>query len=109
MGSVYLAKRIDGEFERNVALKFFGNVRSSISKNTLRRERQTLASLRHSGITRLLHGSHDELGQPWLAMPCIESHILDALGRACEAIVLTQPLIAKMQTRQWDTHAALQH
>jgi eukaryotic-like serine/threonine-protein kinase len=77
MGSVYLAERVDGEFEQEVALKFLGNASSSISEDMLRRERQTLAGLRHPGITRLLDGGHDELGRPWLAMERIEGLTLD--------------------------------
>lgn len=73
MGSVYLAKRADGQFEQEVALKL---LRAGFtSKNQVRRfwsERQILATLNHENIARLLDGGVTEDGQPWFAMEYVK-------------------------------------
>ncbi len=73
MGAVYLAKRTDGEFEQQVALKI---VRQSISESHMierfRSERQILASLNHANIAKLLDGGVSESGEPFLAMEYVE-------------------------------------
>ncbi|MEP7077226.1 MAG: serine/threonine-protein kinase [Acidobacteriota bacterium] len=72
MGTVYLAKRTDGEFEQEVALKI---VRRSIADSQMveqfRRERQILASLNHPNIAKLLDGGISEDSLPFLAMEYI--------------------------------------
>ncbi len=73
MGAVYLARRTDGEFEQQVALKI---VRQSIAESGMverfRRERQILASLNHQNIAKLLDGGVNEEGLPYLAMEFID-------------------------------------
>ncbi len=73
MGAVYLARRTDGEFDQQVALKI---VRQSIAESRMidrfRRERQILASLNHPNIARLLDGGINEEGLPFLAMEFID-------------------------------------
>lgn len=73
MGAVYLAKRTDGEFEQQVALKI---VRQSIAESHMierfRRERQILASLNHQNIAKLLDGGVSDNGEPYLVMEFIE-------------------------------------
>lgn len=73
MGAVYLARRSDGEFEQEVALKI---VRQSIAESHLidrfRRERQILASLNHPNIAKLLDGGVSEKGEPYLAMEFVD-------------------------------------
>jgi len=73
MGAVYLARRTDGEFEQEVALKI---VRQSIAERQMverfRRERQILASLNHPNIAKLLDGGVSENGEPFLAMEFVE-------------------------------------
>ena len=77
MGAVYLARRTDGEFEQEVALKI---VRQSIAQNQMierfRRERQILASLNHPNIAKLLDGGVSENGEPYLAMEYVEGKTL---------------------------------
>ena len=69
MGSVFLARRADAEYESEVALKL---VRPGLfSPETLRRfrvERQALADLTHAGIARLLDGGTTPDGLPYLVM-----------------------------------------
>ena len=72
MGAVYLARRSDGEYEQQVALKI---VRQTIadaeSENRFRRERQILAALNHPNIAKLLDGGVSEAGEPFLVMEYI--------------------------------------
>ncbi len=76
MGAVYLAKRSDGEFEQQVALKI---VRQSIAESQMverfRRERQILASLNHPNIAKLLDGGVSETGEPFIAMEYVEGEM----------------------------------
>ena len=69
MGTVYLAERVDGEFQQQVALKI---VRRSVADPDLERrfrvERQVLASLEHANIARLLDGGVTDDGEPFFVM-----------------------------------------
>ncbi|MGA7305706.1 MAG: serine/threonine-protein kinase [Rhodothermales bacterium] len=73
MGTVYLAERVEGDFEQQVALKV---IRWSGLSYQLRErfyvERQILARLQHPGIARLLDGGITEEGDPWFAMEVVE-------------------------------------
>lgn len=73
MGTVFLAERIDGEFEQTVALKL---VRQSIADTAIierfRRERQILANLGHPNIAALLDGGISDKGEPFIAMEYVE-------------------------------------
>lgn len=76
MGTVYLAERADGAFEKRVAVKLLrgGDPRF---RQQLERERQLLARLDHPGITRLIDGGVLDDGQPWLAMELAGGESLD--------------------------------
>lgn len=69
MGSVYRAERVDGAFEREVAVKL---VKKGMDSNrVLARftyERQVLARLQHANIAALLDGGMTESGQPYFVM-----------------------------------------
>jgi serine/threonine-protein kinase len=73
MGAVFLARRDDGEFDQEVALKI---VRQSIAEEYLidrfRRERQILASLNHPNVARLLDGGVSDNGEPFIVMEFID-------------------------------------
>lgn len=75
MGAVFLAKRTDGEFDQEVALKI---VRQTIAEShtieRFRRERQILASLNHPNIAKLLDGGVSENGEPFLVMEFVEGN-----------------------------------
>ena len=68
MGTVFLAERVEGQFEQHVAIKLLRGFPTSESMRRLRQERQILAGLDHPNISRLLDGGETEAGQPWLAM-----------------------------------------
>lgn len=92
MGVVLLAARDDGQFEQQVALKWLGGRVDSDSAALFRRERQTLAALRHPHIARLVDGGQRDDGRPWLAMELIEG---DTLDRHCLAQAL--PMAARIR------------
>jgi len=69
MGRVFAARRMDGEFDQQVAVKLVS--RHMVNPALLRRfssERRMLAALDHPGIGRLLDAGSAEDGTPWVAM-----------------------------------------
>ncbi len=73
MGAVYRARRADGAFEQEVAIKLF--LQDLVSENALQRftaERQILASLEHPGIARLIDGGTTSEGTPYVVMELID-------------------------------------
>ncbi|MGC3981354.1 MAG: serine/threonine-protein kinase [Steroidobacteraceae bacterium] len=73
MGEVYLAERIDHEFEQKVAIKLVrGALLSDDIRTRVRTERQILASLQHPNIATLLDGGTAPDGTPYLVMEYIE-------------------------------------
>ncbi|MGQ0798656.1 MAG: protein kinase domain-containing protein [Pseudomarimonas sp.] len=73
MGEVFLATRLDGDFEQVVALKRVHRLAASpdITRRFLR-ERQLLARLNHPAIARLIDGGVSADGWPWLAMEYVD-------------------------------------
>ena len=73
MGAVYLAKRADGQFEKQVAIKLLK--RGTDTDEILRRfqaERRILARLDHPNIARLLDAGTTDDGLPYFVMEYIE-------------------------------------
>ncbi len=69
MGTVFLAERADGQFEKQVAIKILN--RGADTAEILRRfraERQILAKLDHPNIARLLDAGTTEDGLPYFIM-----------------------------------------
>jgi serine/threonine-protein kinase len=56
MGTVFLAERVDAEFDRRVAIKLIRGIPTRDASQRLRRERQILANLSHPNIAPLLDG-----------------------------------------------------
>jgi eukaryotic-like serine/threonine-protein kinase len=82
MGTVFLAERADGQFERQVAIKLLRGFPTDDSMRRLRQERQILAGLDHPNIARLLDGGETGDGQPWLAMEYVDGmSLLEYAGR----------------------------
>jgi serine/threonine-protein kinase len=72
MGRVYRARRVDGAFDREVAVKLVA--RDALNPALLKRfstERAVLAALDHPGICRLLDAGAADDGTPWVAMDLI--------------------------------------
>ncbi len=73
MGTVFKARRVDAEFDIDVAIKVIH--REQINSETLQRfqsERQILANLNHPNIARLIDGGTTDNGLPYLVMEYIE-------------------------------------
>jgi len=78
MGEVYRALRVDGQYNKEVAIKFVrGGFESSSLMERFRHERQILASLDHPNIARLLDGGATPDGIPYLVMELIEGVSID--------------------------------
>ncbi|MEO8460645.1 MAG: serine/threonine-protein kinase, partial [Dokdonella sp.] len=91
MGTVFLAERIDAEFDRRVAIKLIRGIATRDASQRLRRERQILANLSHPNIARLLDGGTSEAGQPYLVMEYIEGSSITEFSRD-RALELNQRL-----------------
>ncbi|MEO8275770.1 MAG: serine/threonine-protein kinase [Thermoanaerobaculia bacterium] len=73
MGEVFLAERVDGEFEQRVAIKRIrAGLESKAIADRFLRERQILARLEHPGIAHLLDGGSTEDGDPYFVLEHIE-------------------------------------
>lgn len=78
MGTVFLAERDDGQYERQVAVKTLsGPFRSAYLMERFRQECRILASLDHPNIARLLDSGIDASGQPYLVMEYVDGELLD--------------------------------
>ncbi|HET8935838.1 MAG TPA: protein kinase [Polyangiales bacterium] len=78
MGSVWLAERADGLFQRTVALKLpHRNLVDTAARERFARERDILARLTHPLIARLLDAGVSPDGRPYLALEYVEGHTLN--------------------------------
>jgi eukaryotic-like serine/threonine-protein kinase len=77
MAEVWLAKRADGAFHREVALKLpsMTRVRRDLEQRFIR-ERDILASLEHPHIARLYDAGIDPQGLPYLSMEYVQGELL---------------------------------
>lgn len=77
MAMVWLARRADGAFKRDLALKLpmFSRLRADLP-HRFARERDILASLEHPHIARLYDAGVSAEGLPYLAMEYVEGQIL---------------------------------
>lgn len=78
MGAVFLGRRADAAYESRVAIKLIRP--GLLAEETLARfraERQTLASLSHASIARLLDGGTTAEGLPYLVMEYVEGVPID--------------------------------
>ncbi|MEM8932523.1 MAG: protein kinase, partial [Acidobacteriota bacterium] len=82
MGEVFLARRADGAFDQQVAVKLL-DARSD-DQDLVRRfrdERQILAGLDHPNIARLIDGGTVDDGRPYLVMEHVEGEPIVAWCR----------------------------
>ena len=79
MGAVYRAHRVDGAYERQVALKMLrpGVPGAAVLRRFLA-ERDVLARLEHVGIGRLYDAGVDAEGRPFLAMELVRGRPITA-------------------------------
>ena len=78
MGSVWLAERVDGRFDRKVALKFL-NVAlvGHGGEERFKREGKILGQLSHPHIAELLDAGVSATGQPYLVLGYVEGERID--------------------------------
>ena len=77
MGSVWLAERADGAFQRQVALKLPRLSQSAGLAERMARESDIGALLEHPHIARLYDAGLDERGRPFIAMEYVDGQALD--------------------------------
>src|SRR5215213_2522342 len=78
MGTVYLARREDEHYQRDVALKVLrSGLASTEALHRFLAERQILARLEHPNIARLYDGGRTEDGRPYLVMERVEGLPVD--------------------------------
>ncbi len=78
MANVFLAARVDGQFDRDVAVKLIK--RGMDTDEILRRfklEQQTLAALDHPNVAKLLDGGATDDGRPFLIMEYVDGRPID--------------------------------
>lgn len=73
MGAVYLAHRVDGNFDQQVAIKLIDRpAGNDMFRERFRMERQILAGLNHPLIARLLDGGVTSQGDLYLVMEYVD-------------------------------------
>jgi eukaryotic-like serine/threonine-protein kinase len=78
MGSVWLAERSDGRFERQVAVKFLHfSVFSSTDAERFRREGKILGQLAHPHVAELIDAGVTTVGNPYLVLENIVGQHID--------------------------------
>ncbi|MFK7844458.1 MAG: protein kinase [Rhodothermales bacterium] len=94
MGVVYLADRIDGQFDHRVAIKLGKQDEFNTEiRERLKHERQVLATLQHPNIAQLLDGGVTDTGRPFFAMEYVEG------GTAIDVFCSTRSLSLKKRLR----------
>ena len=79
MGSVWLAERCDGRFERKVAIKFIHlAVLDEAGAERFKREGAILGKLSHPQIAELLDAGLTATGEPFLALEYVDGAPIDA-------------------------------
>jgi serine/threonine-protein kinase len=82
MGSVWLAERVDGRFERRVAIKFLNIALMGMGgEERFKREGKILGLLVHEHIAELLDAGVTTGGQPYLVLEHVEG---DQIDRYCD-------------------------
>jgi eukaryotic-like serine/threonine-protein kinase len=78
MGTVWLARRVDGRFEGTAAVKILNlALLSATGQERFRQEGSVLARLAHPGIARLLDAGLSGAGQPYLVLEYVEGLAID--------------------------------
>jgi len=78
MGSVWLAERSDGRFERRVAVKFLRfSVGSRVGMERFKREGSIVGQLAHPHIAELMDAGVTSNGEPYLVLEYVEGEPID--------------------------------
>ena len=82
MGTVWLAERSDGRFERRVAVKLLnGALMGKSGEERFKREGSILGRLRHPHIAELIDAGVTQTGQPYLVLEYVDG---DHVDRYCD-------------------------
>jgi eukaryotic-like serine/threonine-protein kinase len=83
MGTVFLVKRADGQYDQRGALKLVhASAAAADAHQRFARERRILASLDHANVARLLDGGQTEDGRLYFVMEYVEGQQID---RFCDS------------------------
>jgi serine/threonine-protein kinase len=78
MGTVWLAERCDGRYERKVAIKFLNlAVFDEASAERFKREGSILGKLAHPSIAELIDAGLTSMGEPFLVLEFVEGQPID--------------------------------
>jgi eukaryotic-like serine/threonine-protein kinase len=104
MGSVWLARRNDGRFERQVALKFINiALLGKEGEDRFKREGKILALLAHPHIAELIDAGVTTTGQPYLVLEYVDG---DQIDRYCDQRQLDLPTRIRLFLQVLDAVAA---
>jgi serine/threonine protein kinase/tetratricopeptide (TPR) repeat protein len=104
MGSVWLARRNDGRFERQVALKFLNiALLGKEGEDRFKREGKILALLAHRHIAELIDAGVTTTGQPYLVLEYVNG---DQIDRYCDQRQLDLPARIRLFLQVLDAVAA---
>jgi serine/threonine-protein kinase len=78
MGSVWLAERSDGRFERHVAVKFLNIALAGRGEDRFTREGRILATLAHPNIAQLVDAGVSDGARPYLVIEYVDGGPIDA-------------------------------
>ncbi len=109
MGQVFLARRADGRFDLEVAVKLLHPLLVGPDvRRRFDRERRILASLAHPGIARLLDAGETSEGRPYLVTELVEGHPLGRhLSLACPPAALRLDLFRQVASAVGHAHRSL--
>jgi len=77
MGTVWLAERNDGRFQRRVAVKFLSIALYGLGEERFRREGSILGRLTHPHIAELLDAGVSSSGEPFLVLEYVDGKRID--------------------------------
>jgi eukaryotic-like serine/threonine-protein kinase len=104
MGSVWLARRNDGRFERQVALKFLNiALLGKEGEDRFKREGKILALLAHRHIAELIDAGVSSAGHPYLVLEYVDG---DQIDRYCDQHQLDVPTRIRLFLQVLDAVAA---
>ena len=104
MGSVWLARRNDGRFERQVALKFLNiALLGKDGEDRFKREGKILALLAHRNIAELIDAGVTSAGHPYLVLEYVDGKQID---RYCDQHKLDVPTRIRLFLQVLDAVAA---
>lgn len=82
MGTVYLARRSDDQYEKTVAIKMLpGQLADDAARERFIDERQILAELEHPAIARLIDGGVSPAGQPYYVLEYVDGETAERYAR----------------------------